>query len=145
MWSTISSPDDFDHFTAAGHALAALFDTYRPFPDLAVNGRQTLSENIADVAGLSAAWDAYHAVSRRHPIPVWHGFTADQQFFVSFGQVWRTKIRDEALRRRIATDGHAPDEYRADTVRNLDAWYDAFAITPGQRLYLAPKDRVRVW
>ena len=73
------------------------------------------------------------------------GLTGDQQFFLSFAQSWRTKIREPALRQRIVTDGHAPAEYRADTVRNLDAWYDAFAVKPGQALYLAPKDRVRVW
>jgi predicted metalloendopeptidase len=73
------------------------------------------------------------------------GFTGEQRFFVSFGQSWRNKDREAQLRVRIATDGHAPDEYRADTVRNLDSWYDAFSVMPGQKLYLAPDERVRVW
>ena len=73
------------------------------------------------------------------------GFTGDQQFFLSFAQSWRGKLREPALRNRILTDGHAPDEYRADTVRNLDAWYRAFDVKPGQALYLAPAERVRVW
>ncbi len=73
------------------------------------------------------------------------GLTGDQQFFLSFAQSWRTKIREAAARQRLLTDGHAPAEYRADTVRNLDAWYAAFAVKPGQTLYLAPAERVRMW
>jgi putative endopeptidase len=73
------------------------------------------------------------------------GFTGDQRFFIAFGQSWRAKVREAALRRRIATDGHAPPQYRAATVRNLDAWYAAFSVAPNQKMYLAPKDRVRVW
>jgi len=136
---------DFDHFRAAGQALAAQFDTYRPFPDLAVNGQQTLSENIADVAGLVAAYDAYRLSLQGKPDAVKDGFTGDERFFISFGQSWRSKERDPELRRQIATDGHAPEQYRADTVRNLDAWYDAFSIQPSQKLFLAPDKRVRVW
>jgi predicted metalloendopeptidase len=137
--------DDFAHFKAAGEALAAQFDAYRPFADLAVNGHQTLSENIADVAGLLASYDAYRLSLGGKPDAVKDGFTGDQRFFISFGQSWRDKIRDAELRRRIATDGHAPDQYRADTVRNLDPWYDAFQVHAGQKLYLAPADRVHVW
>jgi len=137
--------EDFDHFRAAGEALAAQFDAYRPFPDLAVNGHQTLSENIADVAGLLASYDAYRLSLGGKPDIVKDGLSGDRRFFVSFAQSWRSRIRDEALRAEIATDGHAPEQYRADTVRNLDAWYDAFPVEPAQKLYLAPKDRVRVW
>jgi putative endopeptidase len=137
--------EDFDHFKAVGEALAAQFDTYRPFPDLAVNGHQTLSENIADVAGLLAAYDAYRLSLDGKPDVVEDRFSGDQRFFISFGQSWRSKIRDAALRQEIATDGHAPEQYRADAVRNLDAWYDAFSVEPPRKLYLAPKDRVRAW
>jgi predicted metalloendopeptidase len=136
---------DLDHFKAAGEALAAQFNKYRPFPDLAVNGHQTLSENIADVAGLLSAYDAYRLSLHGKPDRVADGFTGDQRFFISYAQSWRAKTREEELRRRIATDGHAPDEYRAVTVRNLDPWYDAFDVMPGQKLFLAPPDRVRVW
>src|SRR5262249_22823634 len=139
------TPADFDHFKAAGEALAAEFDAYRPFPDLAVNGHQTLGENIADVAGLSVASDAECASLQGKSAPVLQGFTSDQRFFISFAQSWRTKTRDEAMRKQITTDGHAPDSYRADTVRNLDAWYAAFSVQPNQKLYLAPQVRVRVW
>jgi putative endopeptidase len=136
---------DLDHFKAAGEALAKQFDAYRPFPDLALNGHQTLSENIADVAGLLSAHDAYRLSLQGKLDRVADGLTGDQRFFISYAQSWRSKSREEELRRRIATDGHAPDEYRADTVRNLDGWYDAFSVMPGQKLYLAPLDRVRVW
>jgi putative endopeptidase len=137
--------EDFDHFKAAGEALAAQFDAYRPFPDLAVNGHQTLSENIADVAGLLTSYDAYRLSLGGTADVVKNGFSGDQRFFISFGQSWRSKIRDEALRRELATDGHAPEQYRADVPRNLDAWYDSFAVHPGQKLFLEPNQRVRVW
>jgi len=137
--------EDMAHFKAAGEALAAQFDAYKPFPDLSVNGRQTLSENIADVAGLSAAFDAYRASLAGRPAPAFKGFTGDQQFFIAYGQSWRTKDREASMRAQIATDGHAPDEYRADSVRNHDAWYDAFSVPPTQKLFLAPKERVRIW
>jgi endothelin-converting enzyme/putative endopeptidase len=110
-----------------------------------VNGHQTLSENIADVAGLLAAYDAYRLSLDGKPDVVKDNLSGDRRFFISFGQSWRSRIRDAALRTEIATDGHAPEQYRADTVRNLDAWYDAFPVAPSQKLYLAPKDRVRVW
>jgi len=137
--------EDLQHFEAAGQALAAQFDAYRPFPDLAVNGKQTLSENIADLAGLLAAHDAYRLSLQAKPDSEKDGFTGDQRFFISYAQSWRAKMRDAELRRRIATDGHAPDQYRADSVRNIDAWYDAFSPQPSQRLYLSPADRVRIW
>ena len=137
--------EDMDHFKAAGEALAAQFDAYKPFPDLSVNGHQTLSENIADVAGLLAAYDAYRLSLHGETDATKDGFTGDQRFFISFAQSWRSKTRDEELRRRIATDGHAPPQYRAVTVRNLDAWYDAFSVTATQRLYLAPNDRAHIW
>jgi predicted metalloendopeptidase len=138
-------PKDFAHFRAAGARLAAQFDAYQPFPDLHLNGTQTLSENIADVAGLNAAYDAYRLATKDEASAKVSGFDADQLFFLSFAQSWREKSRDAALRDEIITDEHAPAQYRAYTVRNLDAWYDAFKVQPGQKLYLAPADRVRIW
>jgi putative endopeptidase len=137
--------EDLEHFKAAGKVLADQYDGYKPFPDLAVNGQLTLSENIADLAGLAAAYDAYQLSLQGKPDRVVDGLTGDQRFFLSFGQSWRLKIREAALRNQITTDGHAPDEYRADTVRNLDTWYGAFSVQPGQKLYLDPKARVRIW
>jgi putative endopeptidase len=139
------TPADLAHFQGASAQLARQFDGYRPFPDLAVNGKQTLSENIADVAGLSASHDAYVLSLHGKPAPVMQGLTGDQRFFLAYTQSWREKIRDAALRQQVKTDGHAPAEYRGDTVRNLDAWYPAFTVKPGQKLFLAPKDRVQVW
>ena len=139
------TPEDLAHFETSGAKLVGQYDAYRPFPDLGVNGKLTLSENIADVAGLAAAYDAYQLSLNGRPAPVVEGLTGDQQFFLSFAQSWRAKVREPALRQQILGDGHAPDEYRADTVRNLDVGYDAFDVTPSQALYLAPGDRVRVW
>ncbi len=139
------TPADFAHFRAAADRLAAEFDTYQPLPDMHVNGKQTLSENIADVAGINAAYDGYRAsLGGKEAAPA-QGYSGDQRFFIRFGQVWRSKYREPVLRRQLLTDGHAPAMYRADTVRNLDAWYQAFSVKPGQKLYLAPKDRVRIW
>jgi putative endopeptidase len=139
------TPGDLAHFEAATAKLAAQYDTYRPFPDLSVNGKQTLAENIADVAGISAAYDGYHAALGDKTAPVQDGFTGDQQFFIAFGQNWGSKSREAGLRQQVMTDPHAPAQYRADTVRNIDGWYKAFAVQPEDKLYLASPDRVRIW
>ncbi len=115
-------PADLRHFDAATAVLAAQYDTYKPFPDLSLNGKQTLAENIADVAGISAAYDGYRASLAGKPAPAQGGFSGDQQFFLAFGQNWASKERDAALRQQVMTDGHSPDEFRAATVRNIDAW-----------------------
>jgi putative endopeptidase len=136
------TPGDLAHFKEASATLVAQYNSYAPFPDLHVNGQLTLSENIADVAGLSAAYDAYRAARGQ---ATGAPDADDRTFFLSFAQSWRTKLREALARQQVLTDGHAPDEYRADTVRNLDPWYGAFDVKTGQRLYLAPPDRVRVW
>ena len=133
------------HFQEAAAKLVAQYDKYEPLPGLRVNGKLTISENVADVAGLAAAYDAYRLSLGGKPAPVVAGFTGDQQFFISFAQSWRQKMREPLLRQVVLSDSHAPDEFRADTVRNLDAWYPAFDVKPGQKLYLAPAERVRVW
>jgi putative endopeptidase len=139
------TPSDFQHFEQAGAALAAQYDAYVALPGLNLKGKQELGENIADLAGLTAAYEAYHVSLGGKPAPVIAGLTGDQRFFLAFAQSWREKIRDKALRARVATDVHAPARFRAQTVRNLDAWYEAFGVTPGSTLYLAPNKRVRVW
>ena len=111
----------------------------------ALNGKQTLAENIADVAGISAAYDGYQASLDGKAAPVQDGFSGDQQFFIAFGQNYASKTREAALRQQVMTDSHSPAEYRADTVRNIDAWYTAFDVKPGEKLYLTPAERVRIW
>jgi len=139
------TPADFAHFKEAADRLAAEFSAYEPLPGLHVNGHLTLSENIADVAGVSASYDGYRAAYGGKPAPSAQGFDGDQRFFLALGQVWRSKTRPQAQRSQILTDGHAPAQYRADTVRNIDAWYGAFDVKPGEKLYLAPPARVRIW
>ncbi len=139
------TPADLQRFQQAGAALAAQYDTYEALPGLRVNGKLTLGENIADVAGLAAAYDAYRASLGGQEAPVIDGFSGDQRFFIAFGPAWASKMREASLRQRVLTDGHAPGQFRALTVRNLDAWYGAFGVKPGQKLYLAPEQRVKVW
>jgi putative endopeptidase len=142
MWWTKA---DFAHFTATSAKLVKQYDAYLAFPDLHLNGKLTLGENIADVAGVAAAHDAYLRSLGGKPAPLRDGLTGDQQFFLSYGQENRSKFRDEALRRQILTNEHSPGPWRAATVRNNDAWYAAFNVQPGQKLYLAPADRVNIW
>jgi endothelin-converting enzyme/putative endopeptidase len=139
------TPADLEHFKAATAKLVAQYNSYHPFPDLALNGRQTLGENIADVAGLAASYDGYHASLGNKTAPTRDGLTGDQQFFIAYGQCERSKPREAALRQQVLTNEHSPSEYRTDTARNLDSWYEAFQVQPGEKLYLAPADRVRIW
>ena len=135
------TPADLAHFQSASQQLVAQFAAYKPFPDLAVNGQLTLSENLADLAGVAAAHDAFTLSQQGKPAQS----NADRDFFIGYGVSWRSKAREAAARQQILTDGHAPAQYRAATVRNLDAWYPAFDVQSGQQLYLAPQQRVRVW
>ena len=137
--------EDLAHFNAATAKLAAQYDTYKPFPDLSLNGKQTLAEDIADVAGVAAAYDGYRAALGGKPAPTQEGFSGDQQFFIAFGQNWGAKVREAALRAQIMGDSHSPGQFRAATVRNIDAWYPAFNVKPAQTLYLAEPERVRIW
>ncbi len=139
------TPADFKRFTASGDALAQQFDQYEALPGLHVNGKLTLGENIADVAGLAASYDAYRASLGGKELPTKEGLTGDQRFFLAFAQSWAVKSRPETLRQIVLTNGHAPEQFRALTVRNIDAWYPAFAVKPGQKLYLAPDKRVKIW
>jgi putative endopeptidase len=132
--------DDLAHFQKAADALVAQYSSYQAFPDLKLNGQLTLSENLADLAGVAAALDAYHTSLGGKQTPA-----ADREFFQGFAQAWRTKTREATLRNLVTTDGHAPAQWRSYTVRNLDDWYNAFDVKPGQKLYLAPEQRVRVW
>ena len=133
------------HFEESTTKLAAQYDTYKPFPDLAVNGKQTLAENVADLGGLAAAYDAFRVSLGGKTAPIQNGFSGDQQFFLGFAQVWATKSNEAFLREQVMSDMHAPERFRVATVRNLDAWYAAFGVQPGETLYLAPSDRVQIY
>jgi endothelin-converting enzyme/putative endopeptidase len=132
--------DDREHFAKAAQALVSQYSAYDAFPDLKLNGQLTLAENLADLAGLAAALDAFHASQGGKAGP-----ETDRDFFVGYAQAWRTKAREASLRNQVATDEHAPAQWRTYTVRNLDDWYKAFDVRPGQKLYLPPEGRVRVW
>lgn len=139
------APQDLARFKTETKKLADQYSAYEPLPGLHFNGMQVLGENIADVAGLSAAYDAYHLSLKGAPAPVIDGMTADQRFFLGWAQNYRSKFREAALRRQVVTGVHSPGPWRALTVRNLDAWYPAFDVKPGQKLHLEPADRVKIW
>jgi putative endopeptidase len=138
-------PADLKHFEAQSQALVDQYDAYEPFPGLHLNGKLELGENGADVAGLAAAYDAYRASLNGKELPVIGGFTGDQRFFIAYAQSWATKMREAAERQQVVSNAHAPGDYRAQTVRNNDAWYDAFKVQPGAKLYLTPDKRVKLW
>ncbi|HVS77987.1 MAG TPA: M13 family metallopeptidase [Steroidobacteraceae bacterium] len=136
---------DHRHFEQEAKALEEQYDGYQALPGLHVNGRQTIDEDIADLGGVMAAYQAYHDSLDGRAAPKLDGFSGDQQFFIALGQNWAAKVRPAALRRQVLTDPHAPARFRADTVRNSDAWYAAFDVKPGQKLYLPAAERVRIW
>jgi putative endopeptidase len=139
------TPADREAFTASVAALARQYDAYEPLPGVHINGRLTLGENIADLAGLSLARDAYHISLGGKPAPVIDGFSGDQRFYMAFAQLSRSLSRDDFMRQALSTDSHSPGEWRVAEMRNIDAWYAAFDVRPGQKMYLAPADRVRIW
>jgi predicted metalloendopeptidase len=138
------SADDSVRFEAAAEPIVRQFSEYQPLPDLAVNGRLTRTENVADLAGLTAAFEAYRKSLGAKAADKEYARRTDREFFIAFAQAFASKMNETGLRAQIATD-HAPETYRMNTVRNLDAWYDAFDVVPGQRLYLEPSARVHIW
>jgi putative endopeptidase len=136
---------DIAAFNASEAKLAAQYDKYEPLPGLHIQGKLTLGENSADLAGLALAYDAYHKSLGGKPAPVIDGLTGDQRFYLGYAQVWRIKFREAALRQRLLTDPHSPGEYRVWEVRNVDAWYRAFSPKPTDKMYLKPEDRVKIW
>jgi predicted metalloendopeptidase len=137
--------EDSAKYHAAAANLVAQFDRYCPFPDLCVDGKQVLNENIADLAGLLVAHDAYVLSLKGKTDVVIGGLSGEQRFFLAFAQRWRRAQTETALRRQIATDIHPPGEYRSDTVRNIESWYKAYEITSRDKLFLKSEDRVRIW
>jgi putative endopeptidase len=142
-WWTDADAREFD---ARAAILGRQYDAFEPLPGAHVNGALTMGENIADLGGALTALDAYRLSLKGGSAPVIDGFTGDQRFFLAYAQFWRVKAKDDDLRLQLVSDPHAPEEFRVNgVVRNMDAWYEAFAVRPADKLYLAPKDRVRIW
>jgi putative endopeptidase len=140
------TPEDTAKFTSQTDRLGAQYSAFEPLPGAHVNGQLTMGENIADLGGLLVALDAYHVFLRGRPAPVIDGLTGDQRVFLGWAQIWRGASRDDALRQQLVTDPHSPPRARVDeVVRNIDAWYAAWNVKPGDALYLPPEKRVRVW
>jgi putative endopeptidase len=140
------SDEDRARFDARTKALGAQYNSYCPLPGQCVNGGLTMGENLGDLGGLSMAYTAYQLSLKGKPAPVIGGLTGDQRFYLAWAQVWRGKYRDEALLNLIKTNPHSPSMYRANgPLRNIDAWYKAFNVKPGDAMYLPPEQRVRIW
>ena len=139
------TPADVKSFNSRLDALGAEYDAYEPLPGMHVQGKLTMGENVADLAGLTVAYDAWKtSLGGKEPKTI-DGFTGDQRFYLGWAQVWRRNYREANLRQRLLTDPHSPSEQRAAVVRNLDPWYAAFGVQAGQKLYLTPAQRVRIW
>ncbi|WP_371396476.1 M13 family metallopeptidase [Fretibacter rubidus] len=140
------SESDGSAFKERSDALVAQYDAFEPLPGENLNGRLSLGENIGDLTGVTMAYKAYQKSLGGKPAPVIDGLTGDQRFFLAYAQIWRIKFRDEAMRAQIKNGPHSPGEFRANgIVRNIDAWYEAFNIQPGDALYVAPENRVKIW
>lgn len=137
---------DNDAFTQRADKLVNQYAQYEVLPGLKVNGASTLGENIGDLGGLNMAYHAYQLALKGAPAPVIDGLTGEQRFFLSWAQVWRAKYRDGVMRELIMSDVHSPAYFRVNgPVRNMDAWYKAFNVQPGDKLYLPPEQRVSIW
>ncbi|MEO1028145.1 MAG: M13 family metallopeptidase [Pseudomonadota bacterium] len=136
-------------FLERSSRLGAQYEQYSPVEGMNVNGQLTMGENIGDLGGLQMAYAAYHRYldeTSNGEAPIIDGLTGDQRFFLAWGQVWRSKIREDALRQQVLSDPHSPAEYRVNgVVRNMDAWYEAFNVDEDHALYLPPEERVRIW
>jgi putative endopeptidase len=140
------TPQDAAQFKAQTARLGAQFSTFEPVPGAHVNGDLTMGENIADLGGILLALDAYHASLHGKPAPTIDGLTGDQRVFLGWAQVWREKDREDAVRQQVVSDPHSPPHFRVNgPLRNVDAWYAAFGIKPGDPMYLAPDQRARIW
>jgi putative endopeptidase len=140
------TPEDRQAFDERGQKLIEQFGAYKPIGDMALNGELTLGENIGDLGGVNVAHTAYRLSLADKEAPVLDDLTGDQRFFLGYAQIWRRKYRDEELRRRILTDPHSPSRYRViGIVSNIDGFYDAFDVKPGQAMYIPEAQRVRIW
>jgi putative endopeptidase len=139
-------PADARQFEARAKMLGAQYSVFEPLPGVHVNGDLTMGENIADLGGLTLALDAYRESLHGTPPPVIDGLTGEQRVLIGWGQAWRGKFRDDYVKKQIVSDPHSPRQFRVNgVVRNIDVWYTAFDVKPGEKLYVAPKDRVHIW
>jgi len=137
---------DAQVFTARTARLIREYSSFEALPGLKVNGANTIGENIGDLGGLNMAYEAWHISLHGAPAPVIEGLSGAQRFFLAYAQVWRSKYRDGALRELVLSDVHSPDRFRVNgPLPNIDAWYEAFKVQPGDKLYIKPEDRVRIW
>ena len=143
-WWTDAAKKAFKDRTAA---LTAQYDAYEPVPGTHIKGGLTLGENIGDLGGIEAAYAAFQRYQAQHgKAAVIEGVSGDQRFFLAYAQAWQSKAREGALRQQLITDPHSPAKYRTNgVVRNVDAWYAAFDVKPGDALYLPPDQRVHIW
>jgi putative endopeptidase len=140
------TPQDAATFKARADVLGAQFSKFEPLPGVRVNGELTMGENIADLGGLTLALDAYRVSLKGQPAPVLDGFTGDQRVFLGWAQAWRGKVSDDYVRKQVVSDPHSPRQFRViGPTRNIDGWYDTFKVQPGDKEYLAPEDRARIW
>jgi predicted metalloendopeptidase len=140
------TPQDARVFSARTARLIHEYSAFEALPGLKVNGANTVGENIGDLGGLNMAYEAYRLSLHGAPAPVIDGLTGAQRFFLAYAQVWRAKYRDGALRELVMSDVHSPDRFRVNgPLPNIDAWYEAFDVQPGDKLYIKPDDRVRIW
>jgi putative endopeptidase len=141
------SPEAAKAYAGRTDALVKQYNAFSPFPGVNLNGKLTLGENLGDLSGVEAAYAAYKKYTAKHgEPPVIDGLTGDQRFFIAYAQAWQGKDREDAERQQILTDPHSPDKYRVNgIVRNVDAWYKAFNVQPGDKLYLPPEQRVHIW
>ena len=137
---------DAERFEAEAKKFGEQYAAFEVVPGSFINPELTMGENIADFAGVMVALDAYHRSLNGQEAPVIDGLTGDQRFFLAYAQVWKSKAREDALRNQVTTDPHSPARYRTIApLRNVDAWYDAFDVAPGDEMYLAPEERVKIW
>jgi putative endopeptidase len=138
--------EDAEQFKARAKRLGAQYSQFQPLPGVHVNGDLTMGENIADLGGLTLALDAYHASLKGKPAPVIDGLSGDQRVFLGWAQAWRGKVTDDYVKKQVVSDPHSPRQFRVNgVVRNIDGWYGSFSVKPGEKLYVAPDQRVHIW
>ena len=138
--------DDAARFKSLAKTLSTQYSAYEPFPGVRVNGELTLGENIADLGGINVALEAYHRSLAGSPAPVLDGFSGEQRVFLGWAQAWRGKPRESFVRKQVVSDPHSPRVYRVNgPTRNVDEWYTAFGVKPGEANYLDPDQRVHIW